>query len=454
MLDTIAALVRDVPRAAVFDDGPKGMVSFQRVAADSAVIDEMPADDPVRVQHVRSRLEEYFLTKAGEPRKKLIKPYTADRFATPAARKRHEEAVVRLAPGVAAALDAFDADLNQLLARGLLRVLAIAVDTYRRLLDEHALLDFGEMLDRAVALLARQEEFARSRLKLQSRYHHLLVDEFQDTSRQQWRLVECLIRAWAEGEGAADASTSIFIVGDRKQSIYRFRHAEVTLLDEAAEYIAALRDRPVRRAITTSFRAVPELLAFVNALASSVKSGEDVAERWRYDDADRFPAPDVAPGARRDGNPVLGIVAATSIDRAAAAVADEVVRLLSGVLVRDRASGPRPARPEDIAILFRARAGHQYFEDALASRGVRSYVYKGLGFFDAPEVQDLQALLRFLAAPESDLEPPRFCARDSCGCQTWRSWLSRPASRARCSMRPRRRSRPRYRRSTPGCSRA
>jgi ATP-dependent exoDNAse (exonuclease V) beta subunit len=61
-----------------------------------------------------------------------------------------------------------------------------------------------------------------------------------------------------------------------------------------------------------------------------------------------------------------------------------------------------------VAILFRARAGHQVYEAALEKRGIRTYVYKGLGFFDAPEVQDLQALLRFLARPESNLRAAEF----------------------------------------------
>ena len=99
---------------------------------------------------------------------------------------------------------------------------------------------------KSVALLAQQEEFARSRLKLQARYHHVLVDEFQDTSRLQWRLVELLVDAWGEGEGISDAPTSIFIVGDRKQSIYRFRHAEVTLLDDAAQEDLGAAARPHR----------------------------------------------------------------------------------------------------------------------------------------------------------------------------------------------------------------
>jgi ATP-dependent helicase/nuclease subunit A len=397
------------PDTALVDDGPHGLPEFARLAADLGALDAVPADDPVRVPQLRRRLEQYFLTKDGKPRLRLIRAASAEHFASPAHRKRHEQAVARLSPQILAAVQAFEADLNHLLARGLLRVLVMAVENYERLLEEHALLDFAGMLHRAVELLEQQEEFARSRLKLQSRYHHLLIDEFQDTSRRQWRLIELLIDAWAEGEGAADAATSVFVVGDRKQSVYRFRHAEVTLLDAAATRISALRPtRVVRQAISTSFRAVPELLAFVNALSAGLESGHDLDERWRYGETDQFPAPAVGPGARRDGQPVLGLIAEPSMEASAAAVAEQIVQLLERAMVRDRATGVRPARPDDIAILFRARAGHQYFEEALESRGVRTYVYKGLGFFDAPEVQDLQALLHFLARPESDLAAAAF----------------------------------------------
>jgi ATP-dependent helicase/nuclease subunit A len=364
--------------------------------------------DPAQVQQLRRRLERYFLTKAGEPRKKVANEFGAS-FVSILAKRRHEHAFQTLAPAIREEFERLDVDINGLLARGLLRLLTIAAGMYERLLDEHALLDFAGMLARSVALLERQEEFARSRLKLQSRYHHVLVDEFQDTSRLQWRLVELLIDAWGEGEGIADAPTSIFVVGDRKQSIYRFRHAEVTLLDEAARKISALRrGRKVRQAITASFRAVPELLAFVNAAAHEIQGQQDLDERFTYADTDRFEVPPVAPGALRDAVPVLGVVATASMHGSAAAVAHEIHRLLGSTLVRDRSGGTRPAKPDDIAILFRARTGHQYFEEALEARGIRTYVYKGLGFFDAPEVQDLQALLRFLAQPESDLRAAEF----------------------------------------------
>jgi ATP-dependent helicase/nuclease subunit A len=397
-------------RSALLDDGPSGSPEFEWLRADLQALGSFSAEaDLARVQHLRRRVERYFLTKKGEPRKMAPPAVRADGRTKIPKRRTHDDAVAALAPEIAEALLSLESAINIVLARGLLRLLSIAARQYDTLLEEHALLDFAGMLDKSVGLLSRQEEFARSRLKLQSRYHHILVDEFQDTSRLQWRLIELLVDAWGEGEGAADAPTSIFIVGDRKQSIYRFRHAEVTLLDEAARKISALRPgRVVRQAITTSFRAVPELLAFVNALSESIQSDQTLPERFSYRESDRFPAASVQPGHLRDGIPVLGLVAEPTLATCASAVAAEVQRLIGTAMVRTKDGPPRPVRADDIAILFRARAGHQIFEDALETRGIRTYVYKGLGFFDAPEVQDLRALLRVLAQPESDLRAAEF----------------------------------------------
>jgi ATP-dependent helicase/nuclease subunit A len=385
----------------VLDDGPVLSAEFRRLAADLRALDDGDPN-PVEAARLRHRLERYFLTSNGTPRRRVTGAL-GKAFETRDAKRRHEDALQVVSPLVVDAVGRLEADVNALLARGLLQVLVMAVRRYEQLLEDHALLDFSAMLDRAVALLARQEEFARSRLKLQARYHHLLVDEFQDTSRQQWRLIELLIAAWGEGEGAADAPTSIFVVGDRKQSIYRFRHAEAALLDEAAARISALRGgRDVTRAITASFRAVPELLAFVNALAASLQHDSPADGGFRFRPEDRFSVGSHDRG-RRDGQPVVGLAVGESMEDTAAVVAAEIERLLAGVKIRSRSGGLRDARADDIAILFRARAGHQAFEEALHARGIRTYVYKGLGFFDAPEVQDLQALLRYLARPDSQL---------------------------------------------------
>jgi ATP-dependent helicase/nuclease subunit A len=247
------------------------------------------------------------------------------------------------------------------------------------------------------------DEFAESRLRIEARYRHVLVDEFQDTSRAQWELVRHLVKGWGEGFGAADDALppSIFIVGDRKQSIYGFRDADVGVVDEAALFVEALRpDGHARHAITVSFRSAPGILAFVNDVFAAIVGTEATAARrdaFRYGDEDRFP---VEAGA----DDTVTFIAAEGVAQTAARVADEIVRLLAGTTVRDRSSGmPRDARPADIAILFRSRDSHRDFETALEARGVSTYVYKGLGFFDADEIQDAVALLRYLADPLSDL---------------------------------------------------
>ena len=330
-----------------------------------------------------------------------------------------------MAPLVADAIRGFRRDLNAVMSRGVWRIFAVALRQYQDTLESHALLDFSGVLERAIKLLKDLDEFAESRLRIESRYRHVLVDEFQDTSRAQWELVRCLVKGWGEGFGAADDALppSIFIVGDRKQSIYGFRDADVAVVDEAALFVQALRpDGGARHAITQSFRSVPEILAFVNEVFAEIVAGESTAARR---DAFRFGSDDRFPNTSQDlenpsnlPNPV-SFIAAEGVTTTAGLVADEILRLLSGtcapklavdpserrgIIVRDRTTGtPREARPADIAILFRSRDSHRDFETALEARGVSTYVYKGLGFFDADEIQDAVALLRYLADPLSDL---------------------------------------------------
>ena len=116
----------------------------------------------------------------------------------------------------------------------------------------------------------------------------------------------------------------------------------------------------------------------------------------------------------------LGLVTADSPEACAELVADEIGRLLQAdATVRDRETGVRrAATPGDVAILFRTRESHREFEQALERRGIPAYVYKGLGFFDADEVKDVLALLRYLADPTSDLRAAAGCDRVSAGSRT------------------------------------
>ena len=366
-------------------------------------------DEQAAFRNLIDRLRAYFLTQEGKPRGEKFAgtPFKATDCGTEDAWRRHRATASHLAPLVAEAIRGFRRDLNVVLSRGVWRIFAVALSQYQRMLDAHALIDFSGVLERAVKLLRDLDEFAESRLRLEARYRHVLVDEFQDTSRAQWELVQQLVRSWGEGFGAADDAIppSIFIVGDRKQSIYGFRDADVALVDEAAEFVGGLRpDAHPRHAISVSFRSAPAILAFINDVFSEIArdgSGDARKDGFRFGEQDRFP---IAETVRLQPDHPLGIIAAETVPATADRVADEIVRLLSGTTVRDRTTGVRrEAKSADVAILFRSRDSHRDFEAALDRRGVPTYVYKGLGFFDADEIQDAVALLRYLADPLSDL---------------------------------------------------
>jgi ATP-dependent helicase/nuclease subunit A len=407
-------------------DGPVWHSQFAMFAADlRCLVAEVPSletrERQAAFRALVDRLRGYFLTQNGKPRGETFAGtgFTNLHCASDDAWRRHRATAARLAPAVAEAVRGFRRDLNVVLSRGVWRIFAVALSQYQRTLDAHALVDFAGVLERAVKLLKDLDEFAESRLRLEARYRHVLVDEFQDTSRAQWELVRQLVRSWGEGFGAADDALrpSIFIVGDRKQSIYGFRDADVALMDEAAAFIQGLRPGGVPgRSIAVSFRAVPEILAFVNDVFAAIvgeTTGEPRKDGFRYAEQDRFPIDgsrvkkDVAKtGSAGDDRPAmpLAVIAAETVRAAADRVAGEIVRLLADATVHDRARGMfRAARPADIAILFRSRDSHREFEAALDRAHVPAYVYKGLGFFDADEIQDAIALLRYLADPLSPL---------------------------------------------------
>ncbi|HEV3061683.1 MAG TPA: UvrD-helicase domain-containing protein [Vicinamibacterales bacterium] len=413
-------ILKSIPGGAeeFFRDGPVHHPQFAMLAADTGLLLAGAPTDAAAFRNFVDRLRAYFLKQDGEPRGKnfMGTGFAAGDCKTEDAWKRHRQTATAIAPLVADAIRGFRRDLNVVMSRGVRRIFAVALGQYERTLESHALLDFSGVLDRAVKLLKDLDEFAESRLRLEARHRHVLLDEFQDTSRAQWELVRQLVKSWGEGLGASDDAIgpSIFVVGDRKQSIYGFRDADVSVVDDAAVFIEGLRPggQP-RQAITVSFRSAPGILAFVNDVFAAVVSAEATAtgrrDGFRYDERDRFP---VEEGGDDTSGQTLGLVVGETVHEAAERVADEIVALLTkvpGSIVRDRVTGlRRDAKPADVAILFRSRDSHREFESALERRGVSTYVYKGLGFFESDEVQDAVALLRYLADPLSDLRASAF----------------------------------------------
>jgi ATP-dependent helicase/nuclease subunit A len=393
----------------------------RRRAASLSIFDSPVMDDPARLRQAHASLRWLVLTDRDRPRTQS--KFKKAEFPDAAAYQRWKQISAGLGPRVSEALRRYQAALNRVMVHATDRLLGQAIADYRRVRARLGVLDFTDVLDHAVQLLQRRDEFSQSRYKLESRYQHILVDEFQDTNPLQWALVRELVSSWSEGASVADTHLrpSIFIVGDRKQSIYAFRDAQVALLSRAGRYIEALRPEGApRRAIAHSFRSVWPVLRFVNDVFHDHAHEPASPQDFHYGPADRFPEPSAMPSAGPTLTPAadeasavplvsdapLGVLVDATPEGHAARLAEEIVALLaSGAVVR---RGPNradwsPVQPGDIAVLFRSRSGHRAIEEALQARRVPFYVYKGLGFFDSDEVRDLLALLNFLAAPASDL---------------------------------------------------
>lgn len=109
------------------------------------------------------------------------------------------------------------------------------VDHYQSIKAERRVLDFSDLEWHAWRLLSQSEHAAYLQMRLDARYRHILLDEFQDTNPLQWHIIKSWLTAYAEIDGALQPT--VFIVGDPKQSIYRFRRAEPRVFQAARDLL-------------------------------------------------------------------------------------------------------------------------------------------------------------------------------------------------------------------------
>jgi ATP-dependent exoDNAse (exonuclease V) beta subunit len=151
-------------------------------------------------------------------------------------------------------------------------VLTLAVAELQLVFREHGCVDFAELSIRASAALGQVDAPEDLALSLGHRMQHILVDEFQDTSRTQFELIEKLTAGWEPGDGR-----TLFLVGDPMQSIYRFRQADVGLFLKARlEGIGAIQLEPL--ALGVNFRSHPKIVEWVNNTFESILPPNDDIE--------------------------------------------------------------------------------------------------------------------------------------------------------------------------------
>jgi ATP-dependent DNA helicase UvrD/PcrA len=250
-----------------------------------------------------------------------------------------------LRPGQVEVYDEFSRRLNELYLE------------YERLCNREGVVDFAELLLRCFELLSRNEVLQQH---YQRRFTHVLVDEFQDTNRLQYRWLKLL----------AGAHNAIFAVGDDDQSIYAFRGASASNMFEFERDFA--QGAVVK--LEQNYRSYGNILDAANALIrhNRTRLGKEL---WT---------------AEGRGEALRLFEAGADLEEAA-----YIVEEIRGL----RTEG---VRPSDIALLYRSNAQSRVLEHALFNAALPYRVYGGLRFFERQEIKHALAYLRLVANPNDD----------------------------------------------------
>ncbi|MEM1301124.1 MAG: double-strand break repair helicase AddA [Pseudomonadota bacterium] len=284
-------------------------------------------------------------------------------------------------------------------------------------------LDFDDLIDRTRVLLAESKVAAWVLFRLDGGIDHILVDEAQDTSPAQWDVIRQLAQEFTAGEGArTDTPRTIFVVGDKKQSIYSFQGADPQAFDDMRDLFQAglePSERPLQElSLQHSFRSSPAILDVVDATFAASE------HRGLGQDSDHIAFKSALPGRvdlwdpvqvekSEDETPWYDPIDRISDDDPKRVLAEKVAEQIQHLLQNealptvdenDQLTGRR-IEPRDILILVQGRRSGLFQEiiRACKSAGLPMAGADRLNVAQELAVKDIAALLSFLATPEDDL---------------------------------------------------
>lgn len=251
--------------------------------------------------------------------------------------------------------------------------------------------DIDDLQELAVRLIEGNPAVAQ---RYCDRFIHVIVDEFQDTSLLQMRLLDSLRSAYGSMSG------SIFVVGDRQQSIYSFRNADPRLFNDLCRRFDE-SDTGIHITLEENYRTHPVLLNAVNGLFLNF---------WANT---QHPLQQQVPGRRTaDQRPRIELIVSAGLRGdyyrrdEAHALAQRIVHLISTseTIVCDSDEEPRPVQFGDIAILLRSLKDLRYVEQSFLAARIPFFVIGGVrGYYNRAEIRDILNLLILLTDPHDDL---------------------------------------------------
>ena len=286
------------------------------------------------------------------------------------------------------------------------------LNAYQELKQRQQLLDFGDLEWRVCQLLNDSDHAEYLQYKLDSRYRHVLLDEFQDTNPLQWQILQ----SWFAASAAVDSTPTVFVVGDPKQSIYRFRRADARLFGVVREFLQQ-HYHAVHLKKNETRRNAPAVLAAVNGVFDGLPEyqGFETHHAYQQDLSGHVEVLPLAELADTENaatsstlqlrNPLLQAYpdreeGARELE--AQAFAGQVAALVGNWQVGVEGK-QRPAQYSDIMVLVRRRTHLKIYERALRSAAIPFLTSRRGGLLDTLEASDIQAILTFLITPFADL---------------------------------------------------
>ncbi|PYS70797.1 MAG: hypothetical protein DMF69_12435, partial [Acidobacteria bacterium] len=295
-----------------------------------------------------------------------------------------------------------------------LEMVSLLTEIDKRLAAEKAkfsALDFDDLQIRTLDLLANPTVLARAT----ERYKFFLVDEFQDTNGLQRQLLERLTMSTERG------GANLFIVGDRKQSVYGFRGADVDVFRETTRMLVAAGGE--ERPLLLNFRSQPPLINFFNYLFQRLFQPSDDVPSLPEDELSKLGfvphEQSEAKREQRDPGPLVELLIATRNEPDDSTRTDQDFRELDAEQVGNRILQLKLENPDlkfsDIALLFRAMTLVHFYESALRRLSIPYQTVLGRGFYDRQEIIDLIQLLRFLDNQTDELALAAVLRSPLCG---------------------------------------
>jgi ATP-dependent helicase/nuclease subunit A len=312
---------------------------------------------------------------------------------------------------------------------------------YQAVKAEQRMLDFGDLEWHAYRLMTSEEYAAHLQSRLDARYRHILLDEFQDTNPLQW----CILRAWLDAYGGDAEPPSVFIVGDPKQSIYRFRRAEPRVFDAARDMLAqrgadVLRTGQTRRNAGAIVDVLNTVFANNPVYAPHTTLNGQSGAVWRLPltQDDKPAAGPAAPSVPFKLHDPLTDERQEDEDTRRFNEGRAVAAAICAAMQNMARRTGHPARWSDVMVLVRKRTHLDAYENAFRIAGVPFVSDRQGGLLASLEAADLMALLDFLVMPADSLalaqvlKSPIFGASDEdlirlarCGGDGGRYWWLR-----------------------------